>query len=336
MVKKKVSLVLLAAVMIILIAGCISRKSSVQPIPEYVFTYAENQAEDYPTTMGAKKFAELVKERTKGKIIIQIKAGGQMGDEKSVIRQMQFGGIDFARISLTTMSDLIPRMNILQMPYLYEDSEHMWRVLDGDIGEEFLELFAAVDLVALSWYDAGARSFYSKSRAIRSVKDIQGMMIRVQESALMEDMVRALGGIPYTNVYSAVYSAFETGEIDAAENNWPSYESSGHWKVAGYFTVDEHTRVPEVQLISQHTWGKLSEEYQKIIRECAEESALYERELWSEREKSSREKALEQGCQEITLDEEELKKFQEAVAPVYEKYCSEYMDVIEKIREEGR
>lgn len=259
-----------------------------------------------------------------------------MGDERSVIRQMQFGGVDFARISLTTMSDLIPEMNVLQMPYLYEDSEHMWKVLDGDIGDQFLGLFAAVDLVALSWYDAGARSFYSKTRPIRCVEDIRGMTIRVQESSLMEDMVRTIGGIPYTNVYSAVYSAFEMGEIDAAENNWPSYESSGHWKVAKYFTVDEHTRVPEVQLVSPYTWNKLSQEYQKIIRECAVESALYEREIWSLREEDSREKALEQGCQEITLDEEELKKFQEAVAPVYEKYCSEYMDIIEKIKEVGR
>ncbi|MDO4337799.1 MAG: TRAP transporter substrate-binding protein [Eubacteriales bacterium] len=330
--KKKVASAVVFLVLVVLIAGCLGKRKAAEIIPEYVFTYAENQAEDYPTTMGAKKFSELVYERTNGKIIIQIKSGGELGEEGQVIRQMQFGGIDFARISLTTMSDVIPRMNVLQMPYLYEDSEHMWRVLDGEIGEEFLGLFTAVDLVALSWYDAGARSFYSKSKRIRKLEDLQGMVVRVQESALMKDMVRALGGIPYTNAFSAVYSAFETGKIDAAENNWPSYESTGHWKVAGYFTVDEHTRVPEVQLCSARTWKQLSTEYQDIIRECARESALYERELWNEREEEARRKVLEQGCEEILPDAEEIRKFQEAVEPIYEKYCSDYMDDINKIK----
>ena len=140
----------------------------------------------------------------------------------------------------------------------------MWNVLEGEIGEEFLDSFGGSYLVALSWYDAGARSFYSSQKPIQNLKDIQGMKIRVQESELMWDMIKALGAEPVFLTYEEVYSAFQTGTIEAAENNWSSYESAGHYEVAPYFTVDEHSRVPEVQMVSEVTWNKLPEEYQEI------------------------------------------------------------------------
>ena len=232
-----------------------------EPSPEFVLTYAENQADDYPTSQGAYKFAELVWEKTGGKVEIQVNTEGALGDEREIIRQMQFGGVDFARVSLSPLSEVIPKLNVLQMPYLYVNSEHMWNVLEGEIGEEFLDSFGGSYLVALSWYDAGARSFYSSQKPIQNLKDIQGMKIRVQESELMWDMIKALGAEPVFLTYEEVYSAFQTGTIEAAENNWSSYESAGHYEVAPYFTVDEHSRVPEVQMVSEVTWNKLPEEY---------------------------------------------------------------------------
>lgn len=320
------------------VVGCGTGKSetSAAKVPEFVFTYAENQAEDYPTTQGAYKFAELVEERTDGRIKIDVHSGGELGDEKSVCEQLQFGGIDFMRMSLSPLSEFIPKLNVLQLPYLYRDADHMWEVLDGPIGQGFVESFGDSKLVALSWYDAGARNFYNSRYPIRTLDDMKGLKIRVQESELMVEMVESLGASPVPMAYAEVYSALQTGVIDGAENNWPSYESTSHNEVAKYVTVDEHNRVPELQLASRATWDKLSEEDQAIIRECAVESAKHERTLWAQREKISEDKVRGNGCEITELDGEEKARFRDAVTPLYEQYSGEYMDVVNAIIETGK
>lgn len=337
MVRKGLTLLLTTGA-VLGIGGCGIWGRGVQEenIPEYVFTYAENQAEDYPTAQGAVRFAQLVYERTDGKIEIQVNAGGSLGDERGIIKQMRFGGIDFARISLSSLADFIPKLNVLQMPYLYTDANHMWEVLEGEIGDDFLNSFEGSGLVAMSWYDAGARNFYNTKKPVECLEDMKGMKIRVQESEVMQRMVRALGGIPVPLPYDQVYSALETGEIDGAENNWASYDSEGHYRVASYYTVDEHTRVPELQLVSEVTWNKLSDEYKSIIRECAQESALYERELWEKRSRESERRVRESGCHVVELTAEEKARFQEAMIPIYGEFCSDYMEIIEAIMEAGR
>ena len=320
-----------------LLVSCASaegEKSAVEP--EFVLTYAENQAEDYPTTQGAYRFAELVEERTGGKILVQVNAGAALGDEQSVIEQLQFGGIDFTRASLSSVGEFIPKVNVLQMPYLYNSADHMWKVLESEIGDQFLHSFEGYGLVGLSWYDAGARNFYTSEKPIRTPEDMVGMRIRVQESELMSRMVELIGAEPVQMAFASVYSALETGKIDGAENNWPSYQSERHYEVAKYMTVDEHARVPEVQMIAESTWKKLSPEYQQIIRECAKESALYERKLWEERTKRSREIVEKAGCQVIELTQEEKAAFQEKMLPLYNEYCGEYMGLIDKIVEAGK
>lgn len=331
--KKKIIGIMLCGLLLLILAGNIIKKESKAQKPEWVLTYAENQPEDYPTTLGGYYFAELVEERTEGRIRIIVQASGKLGDEQEVVKQLQFGGIDFTRASLSSLGDNIDKLNVLQMPFLYTDSEHMWKVLDGEIGNEFLDAFSESNMVALAWYDAGARNFYNSVRAIHSVQDIKGLRIRVQESSLMVDLVNMLGAAAVPISYADVYADLEQGMIDGAENNWPSYESSGHYKMAGYYTIDEHTRVPEVQLCAESTWNKLSEEDRKIILECARESAFYERKLWNEREKQSRETVLKSGVQVVELTADEKKEFQEAVGKIYEIYCGEYREVIDKIRQ---
>ncbi len=304
-------------------------------VPEFVLIYAENQPEDYPTTQGAYRFAKLVFERTEGRVEIQVSAGGVLGEEQSTIEQMQFGGIDFARVSLSSLSDFIPKMNVLQMPYLYTDADHMWQVLEGEIGDEFLDSLDGTGLVALSWYDAGARNFYSAKKPIETLEDMEGLRVRVQESELMKAVVEALGASAVPTAYDEVYSALETGRIDAAENNWPSYDSMRHFEVAPYYTVDEHTRVPEMQLVSAATWEKLPREYHQIIRECARESAVYERKLWEERIHESEERVRKAGCQVVELSAKEKGRFREAMLSIYGEYCGEYMDMIQEILEAG-
>ena len=336
--KKRVMLLCLCLSVTAALAACGGKKETAEEndAPEYVLTYAENQAEDYPTTKGAYRFAELVKERTGGKIVVQVNAGAVLGDEQSVVEQMQFGGIDFTRASLSSMGEFLPEINVLQMPYLYTGPDHMWKVLDGKIGDDFLDSFEDIDLIGLSWYDAGARNFYNSVRPVQKLEDLKGMKIRVQESALMSRMVELLGAISVPMTYADVYSALQTGQIDGAENNWPSYESEQHYDVAKYMTLDEHTRVPEVQLVSKATWEKLTPEYQTIIRECARESAEYERMLWNQRTEESRRKVIEAGCQVVELSPEEKLRFQEAVTPIYNEFCGDYVDLIDQIVAAGR
>ena len=302
---------LLAAVclLVCLLAGCGSKEQTVTP--DFVLTYADNQPADYPTTQGAERFAALVKERTGGKVVIQVKSGGEYGTEQEVWQQLSIGGIDFARLSLSVLAADLPKLNVLQLPCLYEDAAHMWRVLDGPIGEEFLRVFAERDMVGLSWYDAGARSFYS-DKSLRSLEDLQGMTIRVQDANVVIDMVKLLGGDPVT---LAAYLAME------------------HYKVARYYLVDEHSRVPEIQLASGKTWAKLPDEYRSVLRECARESARYERELWTQQEAAARKTVLAAGCQEIQLSDEEKERFRELVQPLYEKYAGPYLELVKKIQQ---
>lgn len=305
-------------------------------VPEYVFSYAENQDADYPTALGAEYFAKLVEERTGGRIRILIQSGGQRGEESEVVDQLRYGGVDFARVSLTELTDDLEELNVLQMPYLYRDSAHMWAVLDGEIGDTFLKAVDQLDLVGLSWYDAGARNFYTADGEIRKPEDLAGKKIRVQDSALMADFVKCLGAEPVQEDYSEVYSLLERGLVQGAENNWPSYEKRQHFEVAGYYTLDEHMRIPEIQLCSRYTWEKLSKEDQTIISECARESAVYQRALWQEQEKKSEELALEFGVQVIRLSDEEKDKFRQATEPLYQIYCQNQKKLIVKIRQTGR
>lgn len=320
-----------AVIFMAVVIGCFVGRNK-ETVPEYVFSYAENQTSDYPTTLGALRFAQLVEERTQGRIIIQVYSEGAMGSEAEVIKQMRYGGIDFARISIAQISDYIPEMSVLQLPYLYVNSEHMWRVLDGSIGEDFLEYPERYDLIGLSWYDAGARSIYCASRKIEKLEDMEGLRIRVQEAQMMSDMIRALGATPVQIPYDQVYAALERKQVDGAENNWSSYETMQHYEVAEYFTVDEHIRIPEMQICATHTWEQLTESDRQIITECARESALYERELWTEHEKQARENALANNAEEILLSDEELQRFRMAMEPIYQEYYDDYGNIIEEIR----
>ena len=218
--------------------------------PELILRYAENQPEDYPTTQAALAFADLVAERTEGRVKVVVYSGGELGAEQSVIEQMQYGGIDFARVSLSQLAEYQPALSVLQLPFLYTDAPQMWRVLDGEIGDEFLSGLGAMDLVGLSWFDAGVRSFYTREK-VETLADLAGLTLRVQESDMMSEMILDLGAKPAQVVYSRVYAALHNAEIDGAENNWPSYEAMGHYEVAPYFLKDEHTRVPELQLASE-------------------------------------------------------------------------------------
>lgn len=318
---------------LLLLCGCAKPQQS---YPDIVLRYADNQPKDYPTTLAAEYFADLVEEHTGGKVVIRVYCNGELGDENSVMEQVQFGGIDFTRVSLGTLSEAMAEFEVLQLPYLYDDADHMWRVLDGEIGADFLESTQEVGIVGLSWFDAGARSFYTRE-PVRSLEDLQGMTIRVQESGFMSRVVELLGAVPVQIAYGDVYSALQTEKIDGAENNFPSYAATGHYEAAPYLVLDEHSRLPEMQIMSMVTLeriAQLNEEYVRIIQESAKESALYERQLWLEKEQEARELVKTLGCEITSLDKEQAEAFRLAVQPLYERYTEEEKQVILQIQQE--
>lgn len=304
---------------------------------EMIFSYAENQSDTYPSTQGAEKFAELVKERSNGRIEIIVKSEGDLGSESSVIEQLAIGGIDFARVSLGTLSEDIPKLGVFAMPFLYEDKEHEWKVLDGEIGQEALRYIETTkaNIVGLSWYDSGIRHFYTSEKPIRTIEDLKGMRIRVQDSELMQAVVSAFGGIPVVMSYDEIYQGLQLEDIDGAENNWPVYESEKHYKIARYITETGHSRIPDVQICSKNVWNKLSSEDREIIMECAKESAKFERQLWKQRERSSKERTTRNGVEVIEISDEEKEKFIKAIEPLYEQLREDYKELVAKIRAVG-
>ena len=315
------------------LCGCLRKEETGAQLPELILRYAENQPEDYPTTQAALAFAQLVEQQTGGRVKVVVYSGGELGAEQSVIQQMQFGGIDFARVSLSPLAWYIPELSILQLPYLYKDADQMWRVLDGSIGDEFLGMLDQMDLVGLSWFDAGVRSFYTREK-VTTLEQLQKLTIRVQESDVMSGMIKDLGSKPVQLAYSQVYAALHNGQIDGAENNWPSYQTMGHYEVAPYFLQDEHTRVPEIQLASiaaMEKLEKLDPAFPEILRDCARQSARTERKLWAKRETDSEQELRRWGVEVTVPSKEEKKKFRAAVQPLYDRF-EQQAEILERIR----
>jgi tripartite ATP-independent transporter DctP family solute receptor len=308
--------------------GCAAQEA--EAVPEHVFRYAENQPADYPTTAGAYKFAELVEERTEGRIKIVVYHSAELGNEPEVIAQLRFGGVDFARLSLSQLAEVSPALGVLQLPYLYRDEAHMWRVLDGEIGNRYLSALDEGNIDGLSWYNAGSRSFYT-TMPVSTPGDLSGLSIRVQESRMMGEIIRLLGATPVPIPYGDVYSALQTGRVDGAENNWPSYESMAHSEVAPYFYKNEHIRLPEMQVMSKLTAAKLSDADMEIIRLCAKESAAFQRGEWIQREKSAEENSKARGVEVAIPSRADILFMELLLQPIYETYAAGQSETLRQI-----
>lgn len=295
-----------------------------------VLRLAETQTETYPATMGAIEFARLVEERTEGRIKIEVFTGGQLGgDEQAILEQVQFGAIDFTRVNFAPMTEFAPILNLLQMPYLFTDADHMHKVIDSEIGKELLDSVEAGNFIGLALYDAGTRNFYNSVRPIKTVEDMKGLKIRTTQSQLIVDMVEALGASATPMAFGEVYSSLQTGVIDGAENNWVSYDQNSHYEVAKYISLDGHTASPEILVCSKMVFDKLSPEDQQILRECAKESELWERGKYGEIEQEAIDKVVAAGSEVNELEDRE--GFVKAVEPLYEKYAGDYMDTMQAI-----
>ncbi len=287
---------------------------------EVTLRSSDTHPDGYPTVEAVKYMGELVKQRTGERVCIEVFHSAQLGEEKDTIEQTQFGVIDMNRVSMGPFNNIIEETKVFSLPFIFRSTDHMHKVVDGEIGDEVLKAFENHNLVGLAYYDSGSRSFYNRQKPITSVADVAGMKLRVMQSDIFVDMVNALGGNATPMPYGEVYSSIQTGVIDGAENNWPSFESSGHFEVAGYYTLNQHLIVPEVLVMSKASFEKLSPEDQTVLREAARESTAKMRELWVAREKASEEKVRAAGVQIIT--DIDKAPFIEAMKPVYEKHVT--------------
>lgn len=325
---KKMLTVFLVVLIATFVLNVSSSKVSAAPI---VMKLAETHPQDYPTTKGDYEFARLVKERTNGRIVVEVFHSKQLGEERAVIEQVQLGGIDMTRVSISAVSAFVRDLDAFQLPYLYRDAAHMWKVLNGPIGQEILKKHEAFNFVGVGWFEGGSRNFYTKKQ-VKTVSDLKGMKIRVQQAPLMVGMVEALGAVATPLPYGEVYSALQTGVVDGAENNWPSYLTTSHYEVAKYFITDEHTRVPEITVGSKKIFDKLSKEDRAIIFKAAKDAVAYQIKLWNDFEKLAEKTVREKGSIITEVSAAEKKKFMDAMKPLYDKQSPEIMGVVNKIR----
>lgn len=323
--KKLLALVL--SLMMVLSVACASA--------ETVLKLSEVHAEGYPTALADHEFARLVEEKTEGRVKIEVYVGGTLyGQETEAIEAMQLGDLAFARVSASPVGSYVPAINAIQMPYLYKNGEHMWKVLNGEIGQKFLADIetSGSGLVGLCYYDAGARSFYL-TKEVHTVADMAGLKIRMQNNEMMVRMVELLGATGVTGIGpNDVYSSISTKVIDGAENNWPTYQNMGDYEAAPYYILDQHTRVPEILLASAAVKATVDAADWAIIEECAKETQAFEIKAWAEKEASSEKIVRDAGTTVIELTDEARAEFEAAMAPLYEEYGKDYTDTINAIK----
>jgi tripartite ATP-independent transporter DctP family solute receptor len=287
----------------------------------------------YPTVVAVENLGKKLQQATNGRLAVQMFGSMQLGGEKEAIEQAQVGALQMARVSVGAMGPVIDDLNVFNLPFLFRNTAHMQKVIDGAIGSELLDKVTANEkagLVGLCWMDAGARSFYNTKHPIKSIADLKGLKVRVIGNPMFVDMANALGANGVAMGYDQVFSALQTGVIDGAENNPPSFVFDNHYQVAKNYTLTEHLIVPEILVFSRKTWDSLSKDDQALIRKFGGEAQAEERVLWAAYEKQAMDKAKTGGVQIVeTIDKQ---PFQDAVKPVWDKYGPRFAELIKRIQ----
>jgi tripartite ATP-independent transporter DctP family solute receptor len=289
--------------------------------------------EGYPTVQAVENMGKKLEQATNGRLTIQMYASMQLGGEKEMIEQAQVGAIQFVRVSVGTLGPVVDDLNVLNLPFLFRDTAHMNKVVDGPLGQQLLDKVTnnqAAKLVGLCWMDAGARSFYDTKRPIKSIADLKGLKIRVIGNPMFVEMANALGANGVAMGYDQVFSALQTGVIDGAENNPPSFVFDNHYQVAKYYTLTQHLIVPEMLVYSRAGWDQLSADDQALMKKVSREAQADARELWNKTEADAMDRMKKAGIEIIPIADKT--PFRDAVKPVWDKYGSKFTDLIKQIQ----
>jgi tripartite ATP-independent transporter DctP family solute receptor len=275
--------------------------------------------------------AEQLKKKSDGHLQARIYPSEQLGTERQCLEMLQIGSLAMTKVSAAIMENFAPQYKVLGLPYIFKDKEHAFNVLDGEIGNEILLSGEDFWLRGLTFFDAGHRSFYTINKPVEKPEDIAGLKIRVMESATAVNMIKAFGGSPTPISWGELYTALQNGVVDGAENNPPSFYLSHHYEVCKYYSIDEHTSIPDVLLISTHIYNQLSEEEKKWLNEAAHEAAIEQRKLWAISEKESIEAVKEAG---VEVSYPDKGPFVEKVKHIYDNYKDEpeIYSLIQRIR----
>ncbi len=315
----------LLPVALIFISGC-SQQDAVTAIK-----LAHGLDISHPVHKGMVYFAEQVAERSNGQMRIDIYPSGQLGSERQCLELLQIGSLGMTKVSAAVLENFAPRMKVLGLPYLFRDDEHAWAVLNGPIGKGLLLEAQNYWLRGVCFYDAGSRSFYTKDRPINSPDDLDGLKVRVMNSQTAMQMVKALGGAPTPISFGELYTALQQGVVDGAENNPPSFYTSRHYEVCKYYSIDEHSTVPDVMLIGTNTWERLTAQEQTWLQEAADASVDYQRKVWASSEQEALDAVKAAGVQ---INYPDKSPFAARVEGIYEGYKDnpEIYELIQQIQ----
>jgi tripartite ATP-independent transporter DctP family solute receptor len=303
--------VLVIAVASIVMAGCGGKDRTI------ILKLGHGLDVTHPVHKAMVHMAELVAKNSNGRARIDIYPSEQLGSEREMIEQLQLGSVAMTKTSTSPLESFIPGMSIFSVPYLFRDSDHAWKVLNGEIGKNILKEGESKGLKGLCYYDAGFRSFYMRNKAINSPDDLKGMKIRVQKSKTSMELIEALGASPTPIDWGELYTSLAQGVVDGAENNPPSFETSKHYETCKFYSLDEHAGPPDVLLISVQWWNKLPDDIKTVVQNAADSSAVYQRKLWKEKTESSMAAVEAAG---VKVNRPDKAAFMKKVEPLYESY----------------
>ena len=316
------------------LAATVFASGSASSQQKMVFKASDVHPAGYPTVVAVENLGKKLSDATQGRLSVAMYPSMQLGGEKEAIEQAQVGAIQFARVSVGALGPVIGDLNVFNLPFLFRNTEHMQHVIDGAIGQELLDKVTndpKAGLIGICWMDAGARSLYDTKKAIHNIGDLKGMKFRVMGNPMFIDMMNSLGGNGVSMGYDQVFSALQTGVVDGAENNPPSFVFDNHYQVAKFYTMTEHLIVPEMLVFSRKAWDSLSKEDRALLKKFGREAQQEERALWVKYEKEAMDKAKAAGIQVIEVADK--KPFQDAVKPVWDKYGPKFAEMIKRIQD---
>lgn len=320
----------------VLLTACIAAAGAgaAQAQEKMVFKASDVHPSGYPTVTAVENMGKKLSAATHGRLSVQMYPAMQLGGEKEAIEQAQVGAIQFGRVSVGALGPVINDLNVFNLPFLFRNTAHMQAVIDGPIGQELLDKVSnnpTAGLIGLCWMDAGARSLYDTKKPIHTIGDLKGMKFRVMGNPMFVDMMNALGGNGVAMGYDQVFNALQTGVVDGAENNPPSFVFDNHYQAAKYYTLTEHLIVPEILVFSKKAWDAMSKDDQALLKKVAREAQMEERKLWQDYEQQAMEKAKAAGVTIIPVADK--KPYQDAVKPVWDKYGPKFADLIKRIQD---
>jgi len=315
---------------ILIVTGC----QNVQRQSVKKLKLAHSLNDKHPVHQGILEMSRILKEISGGQMVIDLYPNGQLGQERDLLELLQIGSLDMTKVSAGALENFVPEIKVLTLPYIFRDSAHTWSILQGPIGQQLLSKGEDYRLRGLCFYDAGSRSFYSKDKPFNTPEDLSGQKIRVMNSQSAFDMINALGGSPTPVSFGELYTALQQGVVDGAENNAPSFFTSRHYEICKYYSIDEHSTIPDVLIISTQLWTQLDQQEQVWLQKAADLSVSYQKKIWKSSVDESLRKVKAAGVEIIYP---EKAPFQSKVKELYAAfdYSPELSSLIKEIQKTG-